>query len=288
MKKRKTDRKHKKNNGEIRRNIFLRLFSDVLFLAAAVAVLPCLLCTQYTPEELFIGRGFDFSADLHVSADTGKTVAYILLFLLLADAVFLTVCAFSARFAASCEAMYTPDTGLALPKNMMTLRNGLRYASFCLLFAARRTLDAIRCFAPTSAVLVLVAVGIRYGVDKNGMITLACSATLTVLTGCIFFACSGASAERGIAVLYASRLASPVTAVGRISPQKGDIVSVLRRETRLLPFHLLSLVMPFRFYARARIRRVRGIDSLRQLYFSPKTATVSPRKHTPSHRRKET
>lgn len=242
------------------RIVLLRVFSKTLGAAAAVMLLPCFLCIEYSAAEIFaviIPLSFVKS-----SPAAARCIAAVFA----AVGLFFAVAGFSAKFASECESMYVPGASLAAPKNMLTLKNGIRYLAFRVIFAVRRACDSVRFFSPAAVAAVLFAAGLYYGMDTYAAIAAVCAFFAVFAVGTVFFACSGEGRRRGTAVLYASRLASPLTAARAAAAQRGDAARAVKRELRLLPFRLLSLLPAVRLFADAKMRKKRGADAIKSLY----------------------
>ena len=257
-------RKKSANRGErhdgICRIVLLRVFSKTLGAAAAAMLLPCLLCIEYSAEDVFSGIiPLSFVKSSPASARCAAVGFAVI-------GLFFFVAGCSAKFASECESMYVPAASLAAPKNMLTLKNGIRYCAFRVIFAAHRACDTVRFFAPAAVAAVLFAAGLYYGMDTYAAIAAGGAFLAVFAVGTVFFACSGTGMRRGTAVLYASRLASPLTAARAAAAQRGDAARAVKRELRLLPFRLLLLLPAVRLFADAKMRKERGADAIKSLY----------------------
>lgn len=266
MKNGKKHEKQKKETGKsgqrdiICRIVLLRLLARLLHSGAAVMLLPCCLCAEYSAEEILGGLLLPSFFVKHPDAARAVLVFFVCV------GAFLSVCGFSALFAAECESMYTAGAELSPPKNMMTLRNGIRYGAFCAVRTVSRMRDAACFFAPTAAAAVLFAAVLFYGVERAAAVLAAVSFALIFALGVGFFACGGAGRERGTAVLYISLPATPLTAARASRVRRGDIPRALKREVRFAFLRLLPVVPAARLFADAVMRRKRGTDAIAALF----------------------
>lgn len=240
--------------------MLLRRLARLIHLGAAVMFLPCCLRVEYSAEEI-LGELFLPSFFMKHPDAAGAALAFFVLV-----GLFLTVCGFSALFTAECESMYTAGAELSPPKNMMTLRNGIRYGAFCAVRTARRMCDAACFFAPTAGAAVLFAAVLFYGVERAAAVLAAVSFALIFALGVGFFVCGGAGRERGTAVLYVSRPATPLTAARASRVRRGDVLRAAKREVRFAFLRLLPVVPAVRLFADAVIRRKRGTDAIAALF----------------------
>lgn len=241
------------NRGTILRIALTGIFAKSLYAAAAVMFLPCVMCIEFSPTEIF-GSLMSF-AGIKTSAAASRCIFAFFA----AVGLFFTVCGCSARFAAECESMYVPGENLAPPENMLTLKNGVRYGVFRIIFALRRACDAVCFFMPTVVAAVLFAAGLFYGMNRFFAVAAIIAFVLIAAAGTVLFLCCGAGKRRGAAVLYASGLASPLTAVRAAAVRRGDVFRALKTELRIVPLYLPAAVPIIRLFVNAKIRKMRGI-----------------------------
>ncbi len=253
---RKAAAKKKRNGakrGGILRIALTRIFAKSLYAAAAVMFLPCVMCIEFSPTEIF------GSLTELAGIKTGAAASRCISAFFAAVGLFLTVCGYSARFAAECESMYVPGENLAPPENMLTLKNGVRYGVFRIIFVLRRVCDAVRFFTPTAVAAVLFAAGLFYGMDRLFAAAAIIAFVLIAVIGTVLFLCGGAGKRRGAAVLYVSGLASPLTAVRAAAVRRGDVFRALKTELRIAPLYLPAAVPIIKLFAAAKIRKMRGV-----------------------------
>lgn len=234
------------------RFLLLRLLSYLLFLSACAVLLPCLPCAVFPSGEVIS------VLPLLSFASENETAARLVCAVLAAVGGFLLMSFFAVRFALMCECMYAPGRGLSLPKNMMTLKNGVRYFAFCVLRAVSGIKRGLLFFLPSVIASVLLLSGLNTGLGKTAAIVAAASCAGTVLLGVVFFACDRSGRMKGVCTLYLSPLASPVTAARAAESDGKGVAANIGRELSLLPFHLLSLVPLVHVFAEIHIKRIRG------------------------------
>lgn len=241
----------KQKRGRTLRFLGLRVFADALFCASFALTLPCVLCFFYPPAKIFSELPLIGLVIFSDSAGAAAAAAFILLSL-----IFVTA-GFSARFTALCIYMYTPAKRLAPPENMLTVKNGIRYGAFCLLFGLKRLSDAVRFFFPSAAAVLLLAAGVWYGLTKTEVIAAFSASACLFLLGIAYFSFSGNGRLRGVCALYLSPLTSPVTAAEAATKETLTGKEIFRREIRLLPWFLLQIIPGLNLLARFQVRKRR-------------------------------